>query len=197
MDPEAIFVRPRNAVWEFLRPGVSYVALLAIGWLILSLLPPAWLWQETDHVLIAGTPVTLWRLAHVLLGAPLYLYAVFHAPRVVETFQAIQIRPDQPAHLLMDGYYGEVRHPFYAMNFMAILGLMFSFASVYPLVIALLGCAVFFWNGYFDERRWLYPQFGAAYAAYAGRVSARYFTRLTGLYVSLLIVLAMLGVLTS
>ena len=194
MEPEAIFVRPKNPIWEYVRPLFSYVVLVALGWLILSLLPSAPLWRSLDRPLIERTPITLFRLLHAILAAPLYLYAVFHAPRIVEMFRSVQLREDEPTRLLTEGYYGRIRHPFYAMNILSICALMFTLSSVYTLVLAVLASAVFYYNGYFDERRWLYPRFGEEYAAYAARVPARYFTPVTGTYLALLIVLSITGI---
>jgi protein-S-isoprenylcysteine O-methyltransferase Ste14 len=194
MDLESVFTRPKTAWWEYTRPVVSYVVLMTIGWLILAVLPAAPLWDTLNRAPDGGSSTLLVGLFHIALGAPLYLYATFHAPRIVEAFRAVQIREDEPTRLLTDGYYAQVRHPFYAMNILSIAGLMFSLCSAYPLILAILGGAIFYFNGYFDERQWLYPRFGDTYVVYARRVPARYFTPLTGTYLALLIVLSVAGI---
>lgn len=171
----------RRADW--FGPLLSYVLMVAIGWLILSLLPPAWLFGESLPA----------RLLPVIIAGPLHIYASYHTPHIVRAFRSVQAQRDKPQRLLTEGYYGRVRHPFYAMNMLAIFSLTFALASVYTLVPGLLAVALFTWNGFLDERKWLYPLFGEAYSSYTRKVPARYFTPVTGAYFALLLIASIAG----
>lgn len=173
-------------------PLLVYGAALLIGGVILSGIAPQRLWDSLDQPFIAGVP--LFAVLHIALGLPLYLYGSIHAPRVVRQFRAVQDADHQPTHLLQEGYYAQVRHPFYAMNMFALFGLAFSFCSPWMLVLGVLALAVFYANGLLDEAG-LTVRFSGAYDDYARRVPGRYLTPATGAYLLALLVLGLLGML--
>jgi protein-S-isoprenylcysteine O-methyltransferase Ste14 len=95
--------------------------------------------------------------------------------------------------ILDTGYYGQVRHPMYAMFILANVGLGFAMSSVYGLAFGLLSLLAFVANGIFEEKYVMLRFFGEEYQDYMRRVTARYFTAGQSLVLSLVLVLYIAG----
>lgn len=129
-------------------------SLVPLPWLYLPLWPagvwPFWLGAA---VTVAGLLFAVWARAH--LGR--------------NWSSAVTIK--QGHELITSGPYAVVRHPIYTGILGGFLGVAIALAEVRGVLVFGLIFAVF-WAKLRTEEAWMRGQFGAAYAAYAGRTAA-------------------------
>lgn len=176
---------------------LCYGVFLYLAWNITLLIPGDKLWSIFSNIYtinIHNNIVDLIDIIHISLGFPLLFYGGYRMPKISHIIFNVHNRETRkPKELLTEGYYGKVRHPMYASFMFINLGLLFSLRSKILNLISFILLFVFALNGIIEEKIVLMPRFNKEYKGYANQVKARYFTKATGSYVTLLIILSILG----
>jgi protein-S-isoprenylcysteine O-methyltransferase Ste14 len=151
---------------EALRSRLSYVALLVLAALLLSIpnLPVPVL--EERFLPFAAWPFVL---AAVMTAAGL-LFSVW-ARRYLGTNWSAAVTIKERHELVTSGPYGLVRHPIYTGVLLAILGSAIAVGD-WRAVLAMVLASLALWRKLRLEERWMLDRFGEAYRAYCRKVPA-------------------------
>jgi protein-S-isoprenylcysteine O-methyltransferase Ste14 len=138
----------------FLAAIVLFSVPLRSAWLNLQL------WPAARFTFFAGIGLTL-------AGMLLCVWARLHLGR--NWSRSVTIK--QSHELIVTGPYALVRHPIYTGLLTAMAGAVLAGGEIRGLIAFSL-IAASLWYKLRLEEKWMREQFGAAYAAYSGRVSA-------------------------
>ncbi len=186
-----------ESVIIFICLSVVYAIFLRLIWYILSILPDKKLWSSLSNfykINIFNHVYDSFDIIYLILGFPLFVYGGYNLVQISKMISKAHDRKTRtPIKLLKDKYYRKVRHPMYAMFMFINLGLFFSLRSTFGIFIPFIMIPSFAFNGWMEEKKILIPKFEDEYKEYAKKVRSRYFTKVTGGYVTLLLILSVLG----
>lgn len=167
--------RSKNLLKKFIIAILSifYIIAILFSW---GYYPSLKLWKSIDRALLTAFPeLTLFRVIHLVIGLPLFIYGMINVIEIVNINQKAQLKKNHPGYILKEGYYNKMRHPMYAMIILIQFSLFFSLCSLLGLLIGSLFTTTFMLFGLYEEKYQLRPIFGEEYKNYSNDVKIRYF----------------------
>ena len=151
------------------------------------------LWQTVDTKLPALPNLSLFKIIHLLISLPVFIYGSFNVVFIIDANSKAHSSNLNPDIIVKDGYYGKVRHPMYSMFILMISSFAFAMSSwlTIPIAVGLISLLMAFGLG--EEKYILIPKFKEQYLQYKETVKQRYFLWYHLILIFMMLAFAIIG----